>query len=123
MNLIVSDISSSEIKDFRVGSLHEAADYLKDSEYIRHGYRINFNSTRRIFRSLFMLHNESVNIWSHLIGAVIIVLIIIYTSFYIHANKDILPVNLHLNFTEINEEIRHVTKPIFDYIPTIHNIT
>jgi hypothetical protein len=107
-----------------VGSLHEAPDYLKDNEYIRHGYRINFNTTRKVFRSLFMLHNESVNIWSHLIGAVLIILVIIYTSFFIRAYKnDIMNFDLNLNFTEINEEIKHVTKPIFDYIPTIQNLT
>lgn len=84
------------------------------------GYRINFNSTKKILRSLFMLHNESVNIWSHLIGAIIIILLIIYTSLFIRAyNNDLIKINLHLNITEINDEIKHVTQNILDYIPRI----
>jgi hypothetical protein len=70
-----------------------------------------------------MLHNESVNIWSHLIGAVIIILLIVYTSLFIQAYKDEINFDLKLNFTDINEEIKNVTKPIFDYIPTIQNLT
>lgn len=41
----------------------------RDNAYILGGYRATSNSYRRSFRSLGYLHNESVNIWSHLLGA------------------------------------------------------
>jgi adiponectin receptor len=56
---------------------------MRDNEYIFRGYRIGFNTKTRIFKSLFMVHNESVNVWSHLIGATLFLLLIVYTSIYL----------------------------------------
>lgn len=41
----------------------------RDNAYILSGYRSTSNSYWRSFKSLAYLHNESVNIWSHLLGA------------------------------------------------------
>lgn len=46
----------------------------RDNHYITSGYRIDKASYHHTFLSLTHLHNESVNIWSHLLGAVIAVL-------------------------------------------------
>ena len=46
-------------------SLPEA---LRDNEYITKYYRVNY-SGRQTIRSLFGLHNETANIWSHFLGA------------------------------------------------------
>ena len=43
--------------------------WMQDSHYIHSGYRPPSNSYRKSAASLGYLHNESVNIWSHLIGA------------------------------------------------------
>ncbi|KAK3389517.1 hemolysin-III related-domain-containing protein [Podospora didyma] len=42
----------------------------RDNVYIQRGYRQTSNSYWRSFVSLSYLHNETVNIWSHLLGAV-----------------------------------------------------
>lgn len=42
----------------------------RDNAYILSGYRATSNSYWRSFKSLGYLHNESVNIWSHLLGAI-----------------------------------------------------
>ena len=42
-------------------------EYLQDNEFITQGYRIDY-SIRDTFTSLFRLHNETGNIWTHLIG-------------------------------------------------------
>ena len=34
------------------------------------GYRINYLTWRQILGSLFQWHNETINIWTHLIGVV-----------------------------------------------------
>ena len=44
-------------------------DWMKIDPYIRLGYRRQLNSFRDCFWSLFYLHNESVNTWSHLLPA------------------------------------------------------
>ncbi|KAI8964928.1 HlyIII-domain-containing protein [Daldinia sp. FL1419] len=41
----------------------------RDNHYIISGYRPDSNSYWRSFTSLFYVHNESVNIWTHLLGA------------------------------------------------------
>ena len=43
----------------------------RDNTFILSGYRAPQPSYRHAVRSLFYLHNESVNIWSHLLGAVL----------------------------------------------------
>lgn len=42
--------------------------YLQDNEFITKGYRIDY-SIRDTVTSLFRVHNETGNIWTHLIGA------------------------------------------------------
>ena len=43
-------------------------DYLRDNEYITRHYRADY-SVRESLASLFRVHNETGNIWSHLAGA------------------------------------------------------
>eukprot|EP00826_Nyctotherus_ovalis_P013034 TRINITY_DN1348_c0_g1_i14.p2 TRINITY_DN1348_c0_g1~~TRINITY_DN1348_c0_g1_i14.p2 ORF type:complete len:134 (-),score=41.30 TRINITY_DN1348_c0_g1_i14:1058-1459(-) len=63
-----------------IGTWIEAHNFSRDNEYIKRGYRINFNTARRIFKSLFMIHNESMNIWSHLAGVVLFIIFIAYIA-------------------------------------------
>ena len=53
----------------------------QDNHYIQSGYRPASESFRRSFASLGYLHNESVNIYSHLIGAVLFMILgtLLYT--------------------------------------------
>lgn len=51
---------------------------MKDNAQIQQGYRINFNSIRKLLKSLFMVHNESVNIWSHLLTFLIFICLFAY---------------------------------------------
>lgn len=62
-----------------IGHIKKAPAYLIDNKFILRGYRIGFNNKRKIFKSLFMLHNESVNVWSHLIGVAIFLGILLWT--------------------------------------------
>ena len=55
---------------------------MMDNEKILSGYRINFNTMRRILSTVFMIHNETVNIWTHLIGVTFFICLILYTSIY-----------------------------------------
>lgn len=66
-----------------IGKYSDAPDYLRDNEYIRNGYLINCNTFRKVFRSLFKCSNETINVWSHLLGCIFSVFLIIYTAKYI----------------------------------------
>lgn len=76
----LTQLSPSRLKNQveYIGRYEEAPSYMKDNDSITHGYRINFNNPKKIIKSLFMIHNESVNIWTHLIPAVAILILISY---------------------------------------------
>lgn len=52
--------------------------WLQDNQHIHSGYRPASNSYRKSFASLTHLHNESVNIYTHLVGAVLAFLAAVY---------------------------------------------
>ncbi len=51
--------------------------------HINEGYRVNYSFTQCL-ASIFTLHNESLNIWSHLLGLICLILVsfevILYTN-------------------------------------------
>lgn len=49
---------------------HDLPSWQQDNHYIVSGYRPASNSYRKSFKSLGYLHNETVNIYTHLIGAI-----------------------------------------------------
>lgn len=56
----------------------------RDNAFIHSGYRRIHASYKHSFQSLFYLHNESVNIWSHLLGALVAVACAAYLYYVIH---------------------------------------
>lgn len=78
-------------------------EYLGDNHYILRHYRA-FYSTARCVTSIFRMHNETINIWSHLIGVVVFLGLIARLfrrhivpeyhagNVFIHVNRTSLPV-------------------------------
>lgn len=74
------------VKDLtpRIVGIEEAPAFLIDNKYLIRGYRKNFRSISSIIRSLFMPHNETLNIWTHLLGSLVLVWGLYYlTTLYI----------------------------------------
>lgn len=46
-------------------------EWRRDNAFITTGYRPTSNSYRRSLGSVFSVHNESVNIWTHLLGSIV----------------------------------------------------
>lgn len=68
----------SEAKNVQVGIeetltvlWNDLPSWQQDNHYILSGYRPETNSYKRSFASLSYIHNETVNIWTHLVGAVV----------------------------------------------------
>jgi hypothetical protein len=76
--------SSSDASDSFIGTYDDAPTFSKDNQHIFSGYRINYDTPKKIFKTLFMVHNESVNIWSHLFAALIVLAVIVYAIVYIN---------------------------------------
>ncbi|RIA86658.1 hemolysin-III related-domain-containing protein [Glomus cerebriforme] len=57
--------------------------WLQDNRDILKGYRRPTFSYVKCVKSLFYIHNESVNIWSHLVGAIAFIILGFATYFYV----------------------------------------
>ncbi|XP_069821137.1 adiponectin receptor protein 2 isoform X2 [Dendropsophus ebraccatus] len=56
-------------------------DWLKDNDYLLHGHRPPMPSFRACFRSIFRIHTETGNIWTHLLGCVFFLCLGIFYMF------------------------------------------
>ncbi|CAF0732909.1 unnamed protein product [Adineta steineri] len=54
--------------------------WLLDNEYLLSGHRPPMPSFKQCFASIFRLHTETVNIWTHLLGTLVFIVIAIYFS-------------------------------------------
>lgn len=99
----INDIDSNKII---IGTFEQAPDFLQDNEFIKKGYRINCNNVTKILKSLFMFHNETVNIWTHLLGFFLSIGLIIYTIILVlDARNDM----SNLNFKNMVLELKGIT--------------
>lgn len=57
-------------KDLPLYTIDEVPYYLRDNAYVRRYYRAYY-STKQCLQSLFHLHNETLNIWTHLLGGLV----------------------------------------------------
>ncbi|CAH8846485.1 unnamed protein product [Trichobilharzia szidati] len=66
---------------------HSLPHWLKDNDFLLRGHRPQLPSFRECFRSIFRLHTETGNIWTHLIG--FICFLILSISFLVRPGLDI----------------------------------
>lgn len=97
-----------------VGTKHQAASegVEIDNEYIERGYRINHNSCCSAVKSIGSCHNETVNVWSHLGGAIFFLLIMCSLAFFMPSRQ--FEFNSHLQFTYRADQeaiVGYVCKP------------
>lgn len=62
----------------KIGFQHEYPKELVDNEFILTGYRIGFKGFTNSLKTLLMVHNETVNVWSHIIGKLIFITLMMY---------------------------------------------
>lgn len=65
----------------KILTIEHAPDWLVDNKYIIYGYRVDFTKKTDLLKSLFMKHNELMNIWTHLIGGIVFVGLVFYTVY------------------------------------------
>lgn len=85
---------------------------MKDNLAITHGYRINFNTPTRILRSLFMVHNESVNIWTHCLPAFFLACLLLS-----------LLLVMEEPFASLHQQRAHIEHNIHAFHQTLANLT
>lgn len=64
---------------------HELDEWQQDNHFIRYGYVKETNSYKKSFQSLFYIHNETGNIYSHLLPSLIMMIsLIYYIKYHLH---------------------------------------
>ncbi|KAG0174623.1 hypothetical protein DFQ30_003611 [Apophysomyces sp. BC1015] len=62
----------------RLLRFHELPQERQENQYVLTGYRF-YQSNRDCLKSIFMLHNETMNIWSHLLGFIFFACLSVYS--------------------------------------------
>ena len=70
------EASQGAFKEPYVGPVEEAEDFTVDNQFLLRGYRIRHATCMSIWKSLFTCHNEFINVWSHIIGVSIFLIIL-----------------------------------------------
>lgn len=102
------DEESVKIQDkIIIGKYSDAPDYLKGNEYIKNGYFINDHSLKLVLHSLFVCSNETINIWSHFLGCIISILLIIFTTIYLKTSliRELTQIEYESLRNKVNETI------------------
>ncbi|KAH9587871.1 Adiponectin receptor protein 1 [Schistosoma haematobium] len=76
-------------KGWRVVHHHSLPHWLKDNDFILRGHRPQLPSFRECFRSIFRLHTETGNIWTHLIGKSSMICVLIFASILFHFDSNL----------------------------------
>ncbi|CUM65796.1 uncharacterized protein PRCAT00003444001 [Priceomyces carsonii] len=80
---------------------HEIDPWQQDNHFIRSGYVKETGSFKECFKSLFYLHNESVNIYTHLLpSSLILVYVLYYVNFKLTIYDNYLGIWEKLNFIQ-----------------------
>ena len=74
-------ISPLTLRSPHIGVKEEAIAYMVTNKYILNGYRINYDTWGATLCSLFQLHNETINVWTHFIGFLVCTAFFIVMSF------------------------------------------
>lgn len=72
----------------RLLSFHELPDYMKDNEYVVKYYRAEWPFKQALF-SLFQWHNETINIWTHLLGFVLFACLTVVNASHVSEAVDL----------------------------------
>ncbi|KAL3824527.1 hypothetical protein ACJIZ3_020556 [Penstemon smallii] len=70
-------------KKYPLLSYHELPDYMKDNEFILNYYRVDW-PLKQAFLSLFRWHNETLNVWTHLLGFLLFLGLTVGDMIHVH---------------------------------------
>ncbi|KPI37330.1 Adiponectin receptor protein 1 [Cyphellophora attinorum] len=58
-----------DVEHFQLLTWDKLPEWCRDNHFVKSGYRNEFRSARACLKSIFSIHNETVNIWTHLVPA------------------------------------------------------
>jgi len=72
----------------RLLSIQECPEYFKDNVYILSGYRPPGLPPLEYLKSIFQVHNDAFNVWSHLFGALLFIVLLPYTITFVNEQSN-----------------------------------
>lgn len=83
----IQNLNRNYIGSYAEISSHSSFEFLSDNEFIHEGYRINYSNCEKTSKSLIECHNETGNIWTHLIGSLLFIVLLINTFSLYYKNE------------------------------------
>ncbi|KAM7516979.1 hypothetical protein LguiA_006562 [Lonicera macranthoides] len=104
---------------YQLVEYHSLPGYLRDNEYILGHYRSEW-PLKQVFLSIFYIHNETLNVWTHLIGFFIFLSLTVYTAMKVPKVMDLHSVQ-QLSSLLRNTDLRKVHKEYLN-LPSLPNM-
>eukprot|EP00250_Pteridium_aquilinum_P015574 c22651_g1_i2 orf=94-1233(-) len=106
-------------RKYHLVEFHALPDYLRDNEFIVAHYRADW-PLKQTLLSMFTIHNETLNIWTHLIGFIIFLGLTIYTIVKLPAVVH-MPSLPHLpNMSDLQKIPRELLTSLSSSLPNMH---
>ncbi|XP_068654477.1 heptahelical transmembrane protein 4-like isoform X1 [Aristolochia californica] len=106
---------------YQLVEYHSLPSYLKDNEYILGHYRSEWPLTQ-VFLSMFTIHNETLNVWTHLIGFFIFLSLTIYTAMKIPKVVDLQSLQ-HLQDVLKRADLHKIQSELLTCLPSMPNMS
>lgn len=126
---LVSDASAviNAGKQILTRSFEECPPWMQGDPLIRRGYRKAQDSFMECFRSLFYLHNESVNTWSHLLAGACFLVLVFNSQYAIPAGIEVSAADKNMIllynlgtvgclFFSVSHDLPDVKLPVFAWV-------
>ncbi|XP_031272928.1 heptahelical transmembrane protein 4-like isoform X1 [Pistacia vera] len=105
---------------YQLVEYHSLPGYLRDNEYIVGHYRSEW-PLKQILLSIFTIHNETLNVWTHLIGFFIFLALTIYTAMKVPRVVDLHSLQ---HFPEVlkNTDLHKLRTELSTCLPSLPNM-
>jgi adiponectin receptor len=70
-------MTKKQDQSLKIGKFDETEKWMKDNPMILLGYRLNCCSCGKSVGSICAWHNETINIWTHLLGSLVMLFLLI----------------------------------------------
>ncbi|KAM3286095.1 heptahelical transmembrane protein 4 isoform X1 [Capsicum chacoense] len=111
---------------YQLVEYHSLPGYLKDNEYILGHYRAEW-PLKQALLSIFTIHNETLNVWTHLIGFFLFLVLTIYTAIQVpkvvdlHSLQNLPDVLRKADLHKLQAELM-TCLPSLPHMPDLHRL-
>lgn len=64
-----------------IGTIDEVKPENRWNVHMKTGYRLHYDTWKSILMSIFQWHNETINIWTHLVGFIVYLIVLLVIAF------------------------------------------